>query len=205
MKLLSYALLVAGLVAPALWAQDKEKDKAKAKAGETPYYPLQEGNAWNYRAGENRFTMRVAKREKVGDAMTARIEMVVEGKVRSSENIGVTGDGIYRYKYEDKEAMPPVRFLKLPPKKGDTWEVNSKWGTETIKGTFKAGEETVTVPAGKYEAVTSSCDKFTAGDTEIAVTYYFAQNVGVVKQVIEASGQKIIIELEKFEPAGKKE
>jgi hypothetical protein len=205
MKLLSYALLAAGLLAPALGAQDKEKDKAKDKAGETPYYPLAVGNTWHYRAGENRFAMRVARHEKVGDAMTARIEMLVEGKARSHENVGVTGDGIYRYSYEGKEAKPPVRFFKLPPKKGDTWTVDSKWGTETIKGTFKTGEETVTVPAGKYETFTASCDKFTAGDTEISVTYYFAQNVGVVKQVIEASGQRIVIELEKFEPAGKKQ
>src|SRR5205807_1527698 len=79
---------------------------AKDKAGETPYYPLQVGNTWNYRAGENRYSMRVAKHEKVGDAMTAKIEMLVEGKARSEENIGVTGDGIYRYSYEGKEAKP---------------------------------------------------------------------------------------------------
>jgi hypothetical protein len=206
MKLLSYALLAAALAAPSLWAQDKEKaGGAKDKAGETPYYPLQVGNTWNYRAGENRYSMRVAKHEKVGDAMTAKVEMLVDGKVRSEENIGVTGDGVYRYSYEGKEAKPSVRFLKLPPKKGDTWDVNSRWGNDTIKGTFKAGEETVTVPAGKFETVTSSCDKFTAGDTEISVTYYFAENVGVVRQVIEASGQKIVIELEKFEPAARKQ
>jgi len=232
MRLLSYALLVAALVAPGLGAQDKEKDrkdktkdkaaksadntkdkdKAAAKAAETPYYPLQVGNTWNYRAGENRFAMRVAKHEKVGDTMTARVEMLVDGKVRSSENIGVTADGVYRYAYsttgsaaEDKPATPPVRFLKLPPKKGDTWEVNSKCGNDTIKGTLKAGEETVSVPAGKYEALTSSCDKMSAGGTDIALTYYFAQNVGVVRQVIEAGGQKVVFELDKFEPAGKKQ
>ena len=43
-------------------------------------------------------------------------------------------------KPDESDDAPP------PPKKGDTWDVNSKWGSDTIKGTFKAGAETVTVP-----------------------------------------------------------
>ena len=33
--------------------------------------------------------------------------------------------------------MPPVLFLKLPPKKDESWKVDSKVGGEAVTGTFK--------------------------------------------------------------------
>ena len=127
MKYLSCGLLavpLALLVGPAARAQDK--------MAETPYYPLKIGNTWTYKIGDTHFTMKVVKYEEVeseGKKQTcARVEMSgSDNKVQAVEHIAVRldgkDDGVYRYMFENKKAEPPVRFLKLPPKKDDTWEV----------------------------------------------------------------------------------
>jgi hypothetical protein len=169
----------------------------------SPYYPLKVGSAWTYKAGDGgKFTMKVAKVEKVGDVNAARVEVVKDGKVESSELVAVRDDGVYRYQFENKKADPPIRFLKLPPKKDDAWKVESKSDGELIKGTFKMGEEdNVKVAAGTYKCVTVACDDLDAVGVKLKATYYFAENVGMVKQVIEAAGVTTVIELEKYEPA----
>jgi hypothetical protein len=198
MKTVSCLSLVCLFVlAPAVPAQDKFP--------ESPYYPLQVGTVWQYRAGDNFFNLRVARHEKVGDVWCARVELVLDGRVASSEDVAVAPDGIYRYRFEGKEARPPLCILKLPPGKEKTWKVESKLagprnGEQTLKGTFKAGREEVTVPAGKYRAVTATGQDLEADGMKLNVTYYFAENVGMVKQVLETAGQKMVIELMKFEP-----
>jgi hypothetical protein len=170
----------------------------------SPYYPLKVGAAWSYKAGDGKFTLRVAKTEKVKDDVCARVEYVRESKAEGSELIAVKDDGVFRFAFDDKTAEPPLLFLKLPPKKGETWKVESKVKgktEETIKGTFKSGEEEVKVPAGNYKCIVVSCDDLDANGMKMAVTCYYAENVGLVKQVIEAAGQKTVIELEKYEPA----
>ena len=174
----------------------------EGKMPTSPYYPLQVGTTWHYKAGDNKFRMKVTRHENVGEVRCARVELFIDDKSTASELIAVTGDGVYRYAFDGKEARPPVRFLKLPPKKGDAWKVDSEIGKdkEKLQGTFKMGEEEVTVPAGKFKVVTSSAQDLDANNLKLSVTYYFAEKVGMVKQVIEVAGQRIVIELEKFEP-----
>jgi hypothetical protein len=173
---------------------------AQDKMETTSYYPLAVGTSWEYKAGDSRYTLRVTKHEKVGDALCARVEMLMKDKAVSFEHVGVTKEGVYRYSFEGKEAKPPVLFLKLPPKKDETWKVDSKVGGESVKGTFKnTGEEDVKVPAGNYKAVVVASQDLEANGVKMSVTYYFAEKVGMVKQVVEVSGQKIVIELEKYE------
>jgi hypothetical protein len=215
------ALTVLLLLAPAAPAQEKlEKTAprrahllrdvppagdAEAKLAKAPYYPLALGSSWEYKAGDNKFTLKVTKYEKVGDALCARVEMLIKDKDKeksqSFEHVGVTDDGVYRYSFEGKEAKPPVLFFKLPPKQGETWKVDSKVGGEAVKGTFKNnGQEEVKVPAGSYKAWVVASQDLEANGVKMSVTYYIAEKVGMVKQLVEVSGQKIVIELEKYEP-----
>jgi hypothetical protein len=196
MKWLTWSLpAVLLLLGPAFAADDKMV--------ETPYLPLQVGNTWTYRAGESKFTLKVTKHEKVGDLLCARVEMSMGDVPKSFEHIGVKEDGIYRCSFEGKEAKPPICILKLPPKKDQSWEVACTVGGEILKGTFKSGEEEVKVPAGTYKALTTSSQDLDAAGMKINCTYYFAEKVGMVKQVIEVMNQKIVLELEQFEPAKK--
>jgi hypothetical protein len=199
MKYLSSALvalpLALALATPARAADDKPM--------ETPYYPLKVGNTWYYKIGDTKFTMKVAKYEEIEKQLCARVEMSVGDKVQAVEHVAVKDDGVYRFAFENKNAVPPVKFLKLPVKKDETWEVKSTIGAEKLAGTFKSGIlDEVKVAAGAYKDVyTSASDNLDANGTKINFTYYFAKDVGMIKQTIKIAGQEVVIELEKFDAA----
>ena len=119
----------------------------------SPYYPMQVGATWNYKTGDAKFSVKVTTHEKVGTTMCARLETVQDGKVVGSEDVFAKDDGVYRLALDGKVIEPAVHILKLPPKPGDAWVVDSKaegkTGTERLQGTFKTGGEEVTVPAGQ--------------------------------------------------------
>jgi hypothetical protein len=182
---------------------------ADEKPAATAYYPLKVGNTWQYRVGENRFTMKVAKMEEIKVAGAngketkvecARLEQIVNNKVVSFEHIAVTADAVLRYTTEGKSVNPPIPFLKLPPRKGATWDFEAKIDGQLAKGKFIEGEEVVKVPAGTYKAVSvATSDDTEVNGVKVKLTYYFAEKVGLVKEVIEFAGEKAVIELEKFE------
>jgi hypothetical protein len=176
---------------------------ADEKGAETPYYPLKVGNTWKYRLGDTKFTVKVAKFEEVDKQNCARLETLVGDKVNSYELVAVKPDGVYRYVADGTKADPPVLFLKLPPPKDETWKVESTaGGTGKLTGTFKSGEvDELKVGDKKYEkVVTVSSDDLDANGEKLRVTYYFAKDVGLVKQTLNVKGQDLVIELESFEP-----
>ena len=187
---------------------------AQEKLKETPYYPLQVGTTWHYRCGENKFTVRVAKHEKVGDTLCARVETVHKDKVVGSEHLAVTADGVYRHDVtspaSDKATgpmvtqtfKPPILILKLPPKKGDTWKIDSTSDGKAYRGAFQLDEQDVKVPAGSYKTVRVSSKDLEVNALKTNLTTHYAEGVGMVKQLIESGGARLEIELEKFE-AGK--
>jgi hypothetical protein len=173
---------------------------ARAQAPATLYYPVVVGATWTYRAGDNRFQIKVAEVKDVAGVTRAKLDLIVGDKVISHEHVGVAKDGVYRYTFEGKEAKPPIKFLELPVKKDATWSVDSKVEGQALTGSFKSGEEDVKVPAGEYKkAVTVTGKDIKANGVPLGITYYFAEKVGMVKQVIDLAGQKVVIELENFE------
>jgi hypothetical protein len=177
----------------------KGKDK-KARPALTSYYPLKVGNTWEYRVGQQKLTVRVARQETVGKVDVAVLESTFAGKTLT-ERVALEKDGVYRFSGEGVDYQPPLCFLKLPPKKDETWAVKSYGDGLNITGTFTAGEETVTVPAGMYEAVTSSSQDFRVDQVTSSVTYWFVPGIGMVKQRLKVGGRDVVIELEKYTPA----
>ena len=175
--------------------------RAGDKAPESAYYPVVNGSTWIYRAGDNRFVIKVAEIKMVGGVARAKLDLLVNDKVVSHEHVGVTKDGVVRFTFEGKEAKPPIKFLELSPKKDSTWPVDSKVEGQALVGSFKSGEvDAIKVPAGEYKKVVTVTSKdLKANGVPLAITYYFAEKVGMVKQVIELAGQKVEIELERFE------
>lgn len=171
------------------------------KIVETPYYPLKEGTRWEYQLkGQNvTIVMRVAKVEKLDNKMAALVETVVNNNVVASEHIRTEKDGVYRMTFMGQKAEPPVRILKLPAKKGDTWSVETKVMGQTAKGTFTLDEELVTVPYGKYKAYVAKSTDFEAAGQKISTTYWFAEGVGVVKQLANIAGTAVELDLVKFD------
>jgi hypothetical protein len=194
-------------------AKDKADKDAKAPVVEAPkdatYYPLVVGNTWHYKIGDNHFLLRVAKFEKIGDLNCARIEMVADDKVASFEHIAVTKDGVVRVAYDDRKADPPLLFFKFPTKKGQEWTVNSVIGKtdkspgEKVTGKFTEGVvDKVATPGGfSRNVITCTSNDLDANGLKLSFTYYFAENVGMIKQEIKVGDQPVVIELERFEPA----
>ncbi|HBI46101.1 MAG TPA: hypothetical protein DDY78_25085 [Planctomycetales bacterium] len=176
-------------------AADEPKDSA--------YYPLRDGTTWTYKAGDSKFTVKVTKHETVQTSNCARVETIQDGKSIASEDVFVKDGSVYRLRSDDKLIDPPVLVLKQPAKAGDVWNIDSKTEAKTsLKGTFKYGEEQITLTGEKdpVPAVTVHCDDLEANGARYSFTTYYVKDKGMVKQVIEAGGLKINIELEKYEP-----
>jgi hypothetical protein len=60
----------------------------------------------------------------------------------------------------------------------------------------------VEVPAGQYDAVTVRTMVKMPNGSIIITKYWFAAGVGIVKQEVIDGSTKVVINLEKFEPAG---
>lgn len=187
---MSLSLLVAASVAH---GQDK-----------TNYMPLKVGNKWVYKVdfgGQNlSITQKVTKIEKKNGQDVASVESDVNGQT-IAEQTASNDKGVFRYSFQGMPVDPPVQALKLPVKKGETWDAKFKIQDQEQKATMKTeGEEDVTVPAGKYKAVLVSADMELMGQ-KITIKSWFAPGVGIVKQTFGFGGATGTSELEKVELA----
>jgi hypothetical protein len=177
-----------------------EKEKAP------DYYPLKPGTKWFYEMDADgqkiKLNNQIAKLETIDGKSLAVVETVINGNVAGTEHMSATDKGIFRHRANGVECTPPVCLLKYPFKKDETWETDTTIGNETVKVKAKAVDsEEITVPAGKYKTVRAEVETTFMG-MQFTATYWFAPDVGVVKQTMVIMGKKIALELEKFE-AGK--
>lgn len=201
------------------------------KVLETPYFPLNVGTKWLYKAGDQKVVIRVDdldfKERRVDGKKNGLDEKIVEkvpcyrleviggttqdletrrkdsAAIRAlTEHVAVLEDGIYRFSGAGKDFNPPLRFFKLPLNDGESWTCDSTTDGTTLKGGFKAKRDRVSVPAGSYDtmAVTGAIQ---IGPKKMDVQYWFAPNVGIVKQYVKIGDYEVTLELEKFEPAAK--
>lgn len=168
-------------------------------------YPLEIGNTWTFRVSgqEERFTIKVAALEKVGDFECFRLEATLKDKPVGTEHLLVAKNGIFRARTDKDDVSPPVCILQFPSKKGDSWKGEYKLGGKAATALFVADTETVTVPAGKFTTISVQADLSEMGG-RVRTTLWFAPKVGVVKQTLEEGKRVITLELEKFEKGGKK-
>ncbi len=191
-------LMVLSAVASTAMAQDAKT------LGKSEYFPLAVGTSWEYKTSEGKVVSQIVKHEEIGGVMCARLEATTTDNKKTSEYLRITNDGVYRVQANDQNITPPLRFLKLPLKSGDKWQVESKVLGKTLKGEFVVSTGEVNVPAGKYsDVIICKADDFTVDGQNLSHTYYFAKGVGIVKQVIKFAGQEITLELEKFTPGSK--
>ncbi len=203
----------AAVLATALLLLARGPAEAQDKAPSTAYYPLEVGNTWYYKVGQNHFTIKVEKLEKIGKVLCARLEMTVGDKTkkaRSFEHLAVHNGALCRFALDGKEAKPPIPFLKVPPKAGDkAWAIESKVGMQVVKGKFRPCKEEASLKLStglEYKKVfTVTSEELMVNGIEVKIAYSFAENIGLVKLEIGMEGQKIVYELERFERAEKAE
>ena len=178
---------------------------AQPKVPAIDLFPLEVGNVWTYKVSgqDDRFTIRVAAFEKAGDYECFRLEATLRDKPVGTEHLLVAKNGVFRARTDKDDVTPPVCILLLPIQKGSAWKGDYKLGGKAASAVFSTNTETVTVPAGKFEAVSVQADLTEMGG-RVRTTVWYAANVGVVKQTLEEGKRTLTLELEKFEKAAKK-
>jgi hypothetical protein len=190
------------ILASISFAQDGQKDK-KADDDTPDYYPLQAGNQWQYkitaRNDSYKVTMRVGKVE--DDGKLVRIDNV-STKPQQSEHLMLTDKGLFRARVNGAELTPAIQLIPYPVKLGSKWNgtyvAKGSDAKNEYKGEIGPKEETVEVPAGKFQAIRVRISLQKDGQ-QVDATYWFARDVGMVKQTSEAAGSSLVLELEKFE------
>ncbi len=66
-------------------------------------------------------------------------------------------------------------------------------------GKFTAAEEDVKVGAGDFKKAIRINAELTIGGQKTTITSWYAEKVGLVRQVVAANGQRFLLELDKFE------
>jgi hypothetical protein len=184
------------------WAQAPAL--ARAKASPPNFYPLKPGTKWHYQVemgGGQKITMvnQIAKIENIDGKDMARLDSVVNGNVVATEHLSATPEGVFRNRFNGVEVSPPVCLLKYPVKEGTIWETQTKLGDQQMTVTGREGKsEDVQVPGGKFHSMTVVVEATVSG-MKVSTSYWFAENVGIVKQTLDLGGRTINMELVKFE------
>jgi hypothetical protein len=154
----------------------------------------------------------------VSDRIIAYILNSTRGDKSAKEKIGVLPRGIYRFKAGGKELPmeygvyrfqtagkdydPPMCFLRLPPRQGESWEVNSLSEGAVIKGTFVMAP--VEVPADRAPQFTVKSKDLQVGPASqtaqpLMLQYWFAENVGPLKTFVKMGDFQSELELQSYD------
>lgn len=192
----SVAGAVAILVGGALLAQPP-KD-----GGTDNYFPLKAKAKWVYKVGDNEVTVQVVKSEKKGNEELFQLDTFVGKDAKTSEWCVVRADGVYRVKVKDDAVEPAIKVLPLPVKKDATWDINSKLGAQTIKGTMKVknDKEKLTIGTATYDnVVLVEGENLDVSGAKTTVRVWFAKDKGIVKEeFVLQGGEKVTIELKEY-------
>src|SRR5689334_6147040 len=96
-----------------------------AEANDADYYPLKVGNEWTYHlesdGKQSTLVTRVAKQDEIDGVVLYRVDAESNGEVVATEHLRTTDEGVFRYRYNGSDVVPPVCVIKFPIKDGDTW------------------------------------------------------------------------------------
>ena len=169
------------------------------------YYPIEPGNAWDFRVSANGKNVVIStKIEKVEKIDGQSLSLLTCSTAPITEHLTKTADGIFRARLNDAIVSPPFCLLKAPMKVGTKWGNEFTAGTDPGRHRYTAeiqAEETVEVPAGKFKTLRVYFDLQDANGQQVKTTYWFAPNVGFVRQQMELPNATILLEMQKFERA----
>jgi hypothetical protein len=178
------------------------------RADDTDFLPLRMGNTWTYRVQnqDERFVVKVVTGERIGDQYAYRLEGFLRDRSVASEVLGHTSEGLIRFRVEREDILPPLPLLPHPidRQKGAQWEASFKLGARSGVAKFTSTHETITVPAGKYDAIAVQAELSEGSGSPIKSTLWFAPQVGIIKQEIVDGKRTTVLELEKFETRRKR-
>jgi len=182
-------------------------------SGSKDYFPLDVGNSWKYRSTtadgkQSEFSIKVLSEEKDNGSTLYLVETVSTFQPIHDWYSKPTGWVLmHRQEYvktgSKAEYQPTKQFLKNPLTSGDSWHWKGKgmMGLEIDESNQVSGPETVSVTAGKFEAMKVMTNVIQGG-TPVTKTYWYAPGVGLVKSMTDTGSVKSTTEL--LEYSGKK-
>ena len=175
-------------------------------SGAKDYFPLNVGDSWKYRSTtadgkQSDFTMKVLNEAKENGNTLYLVETVSTFQPIHDWYSKPSGWVLmHRQEYvkagQKAEYQPTKQFLKNPLTSGDSWTWKGKgmMGLEIDESNEVSGPETVTVPAGKFEAM-KVVTKVVQGGAPVTKTYWYAPGVGMVKSMTDTGAVKSTTEL----------
>ena len=175
-------------------------------SGSNDYFPLHAGDTWKYRSTtangqQSEFTIKVLNEEKVNGDTQYLVETVSTFQPIHDWYSKPSGWVLmHRQEYvkagTKAEYQPTKQFLKNPLKSGDSWHWTGKgmMGMDMDEANEVSGPETVTVPAGKFEAM-KVMTKVVQGGAPVTKTYWYAPGTGMVKSMTDTGAVKSTTEL----------
>lgn len=189
------------LAASLALAHGARGDKKDAKETPPDYYPLQVGNEWHYTQTQtggqtSKVVTRVTKMETLDGQALIRLE---RPDAKYVEHLFQNEKGVFRARSNGAVLTPAVQVIAYPAKPGAKWKGEFAFGKEkaVYAGEIQK-EESIKVPAGEFSAVRVHVKLEQSGEN-IDMTFWFAKDVGLVKQTMESAGSTFTMELEKFE------
>lgn len=182
----------------------------EASVPDSKLYPLAVGSQWDYEINvpngpKGAITATVQGVDEVDGVACAVLQSTTRGQIAGTELLRGGPEGVKRYSFNGKPVQPPVLFLKDGAKVGDKWTTTVEVSGQELTFTYEVTglDEPVKVPAGEYKAtVVRTRFQAPGQDKPTEVTFYYAPEVGPVKNVVAVGDQQVAIELTKFTKGG---
>jgi hypothetical protein len=174
--------------------------------GSKDYFPLRVGDSWKYRSTtadgkQSEFSMKVLSEEKEAGNTLYLVETVSTFQPIHDWYSKPSGWVLmHREEYvktgTKSECEPTKQFLKNPLTSGDSWQWKGKgmMGLEIDESNQVSGPESVSVPAGSFDAM-KVMTKVVQGGAPVTKTYWYAPGVGMVKSMTDTGAVKSTTEL----------
>ncbi len=174
--------------------------------GANDYFPLRVGDRWKYRSTtadgkQSEFSIKVLSEEKENSNTLYLVETVSTFQPIHDWYSKPTGWVLmHRQEYvkagNKAEYNPTKQFLKNPLTNGDSWHWRGKgmMDLEIDESNAVSGPETVSVSAGKFEAM-KVMTIVVQGGAAVTKTYWYAPDVGLVKSMTDTGSVKSTTEL----------
>ena len=184
-----------------------------ALSGAKDYFPLRVGNTWKYRSTtadgkQSEFNIKVLSEEKENGNTLYLVETVSTFQPIHDWYSKPAGWVLmHRQEYvkagTKAEYNPTKQFLKNPLMNGDTWQWKGKgmMDLEIDESNAVSGPETVSVSAGKFEAM-KVMTIVVQGGAAVTKTYWYAPGVGLVKSMTDTGSVKSTTELLEYSVQG---
>ena len=170
------------------------------RAAAQSFLPTADGTTWDYEvrgqppdsAAVTTLSVRIAGTEQLGARELLKVETRADEILTKTELIEAddTGIRIYRRTSAERKAVvsdPPQTLVPASLKIGVKWELDDRAaGTEMHQQFTVAAQESVTVPAGTYQAYRLHCEQ--PWPLSTTIDRWFVPGVGFVKDVTTVRG-----------------